>query len=165
MGAPYMAKEIKNTYTWPYSSRQIAEIAKAEKYPVAGDGEFFPDGGSRKRMKWHLDLVQSSMPINMRYHVSGSTESQYAHNAALLLDNQRIRGIDHCDIERRKMYKTRIPKGWHENVIDPSLAVEDPDHNRHIPLPDFSPIDLHDFHSKCCKHWNIRRDREEVTLW
>src|ERR1035437_6959816 len=43
-----------------------------------------------------------------------------SYHASLLIDSQRIRGIDYCPIDQKKLFKINIPKGWHENVFDRS---------------------------------------------
>jgi ABC-type branched-subunit amino acid transport system permease subunit len=75
------------------------------------------------------------------------------YTAALVLEGQRIRGIDYSHIERKRFYKKYIQKGWHENIIDPNLRP--PDDNRHPPLDNFQPTDLTHFRQLVAQKWNI----------
>lgn len=81
-----------------------------------------------------------------------------SYHAALLIDSQRIRGIDYQDIERKKYFKIVIPKGWHENVFDPNTGED-----RHEPLNIGEINDFEDFCKKVAKRWNIDY-QTEVTL-
>ena len=57
---------------------------------------------------------------------AGRLDSIITYSASLLVDRQRIRGVDFSKIERWFQYKIRIPKGWHQNIIDPNTGE-----NRH----------------------------------
>ena len=72
------------------------------------------------------------------------------YHSVLLVDYQRIRGVDYSPIKRTKFFKTHIPKGWHENVIDPNTRE-----NRHEPVNVGTISDFEDFCQKIAKLWNI----------
>jgi hypothetical protein len=78
-----------------------------------------------------------------------------SYHASLLIDSQRIRGIDYCPIERKKFFKVQIPKGWHENVIDPNTGED-----RHEPIDLGIINDFEDFCVKVAKRWNIDYKKE-----
>ena len=88
----------------------------------------------------------------------GNLKDVTTYRAALLVDYERIRGVDFCKIERMSFYKTKIPKGWHQNIID--LATGE---NRHEALALDPVVDLDDFVRKVASLWNISYT-EEVTL-
>jgi hypothetical protein len=88
----------------------------------------------------------------------GNLKDVTTYTAALLVDYERIRGVDFAKIERMWFYKTRIPKGWHQNIID--LATGE---NRHEKLGIDPVSDLDDFIRKVASLWNISYT-EEVTL-
>ena len=71
----------------------------------------------------------------------------------MLLDNERVRGVGYAPVERSYRYKIRIPKGWHHNILDPT--VDSADGNRHEALPDFTPSDLDSFFFLTAKLWNV----------
>jgi hypothetical protein len=87
---------------------------------------------------------------------AGHNEVVNSYHAALLIDSFRIRGIDYCGIERKKFFKTSIPKGWHENIIDPQTGE-----NRHEPIDMGVISDFEDFCVKVAKRWNIEYKTEE----
>lgn len=73
-----------------------------------------------------------------------------SYHASLLIDYQRIRGVDYFPIERTKLFKIHIPKGWHENVFDPNTGDD-----RHDALDLGTINDFQDFCEKVAKWWNI----------
>jgi len=81
------------------------------------------------------------------------------YHSVLLVDYQRIRGVDYSAIERTKFFKTHIPKGWHENVVDPNTQE-----NRHEPLDLGNVSDFEDFSVKIAKLWNIDYQSEGRLL-
>ena len=78
-----------------------------------------------------------------------------SYHASLLIDSQRIRGIDYCALERKKFFKVQIPKGWHENVFDPNTGDD-----RHESLEIGTINDFEDFCGKVAKRWNIDYQKE-----
>lgn len=78
-----------------------------------------------------------------------------SYHASLLIDSQRIRGIDYSPIERKKFFKIQIPKGWHENVLDPNTGED-----RHEALDIGIISDFEDFCGKVAKRWNIDYQKE-----
>jgi hypothetical protein len=81
-----------------------------------------------------------------------------------VLEGERIRGIDYSKIRRHRRYKEHIPKGWHENVIDPNLPTDHDDRNRHLALMHFEPTDLKDFLHRVAKQWHIELEVEGLLL-
>ena len=101
--------------------------------------------------------------FNLRLCVhAGRYDEPETYRAALVLDGQRIRGVDYSEIEVKQFYKTVVPKGWHENVIDPNLSTRDI--NRHQALSDFQVSDLTDFLGKVGRLWHIELAFDEVLL-
>jgi hypothetical protein len=146
-----------------YRSHQIQDIVHAVKVVCAGQSlEFRNYKEQGKYLNLDLDLKDGSL-INMRLSINaGRYDEPETYRAALVLDGQRIRGVDYSEIAVKKFYKTVIPKGWHENIIDPNLPTRDL--NCHLALPDFRVSDLADFFSKVSKLWHIESEGEEVLL-
>ena len=115
-------------------------------------------------MTVELDLMDGPF-VDLKLIVSASDASNpETYSAALILEGARVRGIDYVPVGRRKRFKVRIPKGWHENVEDPNLPRGHDDQNRHREMPDFSPTDLADFLRRVTRHWNIETLSEPTLL-
>lgn len=146
-----------------HTSRQIAQIVAAAK--VAREGQrmgFISYRAESLSLALELDLLDGPL-INLRFIVTaGRPDVPATFRAALLLEDQRIRGIDHHDVGRKRFYRVVIPAGWHQNILDPNLISDDS--NRHEALPDFAPTDLADFLHKCAALWHIDLGTESTLL-
>jgi hypothetical protein len=103
-----------------------------------------------------LDLVDGPF-VDFRYlGKAGNHQKPTTYAASLILAAQRVRGVDYCALGRRNFRaKFRIPPGWHQNICDPNKPTFDPQSNRHVELPHFSPTDFGDFISRCADLWRI----------
>ncbi|MHB8519156.1 MAG: hypothetical protein ACYDH9_00230 [Limisphaerales bacterium] len=139
-----------------YKSLQIAEIVKNPKTIREARVLTFRSYGNRgKVLDVDLDVKEGAL-LDLRLRVyAGWFDDPTTHEAALILADQRVRGVGYSATRQMRFYKERIPKGWHENVIDPNLPTRDDDCNRHETLSKFEPTDLDDFLRKVCKRWNI----------
>lgn len=148
-----------------YPSFRIVEIVQAAKLVREGQVPAFKCYGERGQFAdVDLDLADGPL-LELRLRVSaGRFDDPTTNEAALLLADQRVRGIGYSETRRARFYKERIPRGWHENVIDPNLPTRDPNWNRHEPLPDFAVTDLEDFLRKVCERWNIALRTEKALL-
>jgi hypothetical protein len=137
-----------------FASHQLHDIVKAVKWVRPGQSLDFEREGTRG-MKLRADLELPDGPLMaLSLHLSCHDPAQpEGYTAALVLEGQRIRGIDYSHIERKRFYKKYIEKGWHENIIDPNLRP--PDDNRHPPLVSFQPTDLTHFLHLVAQKWNI----------
>ncbi len=151
--------------SWPYSAAVVHDLVMAPKCLAPGQETVFVAHGEHgQELQVLLELVDGGL-FHLRLIVTASrADAPDTYEAALLLNNRRIRGVGFCKIERKKFFKTHIPKGWHENVMDYLLPTTDARHNRHEPLPDFSATDLQDFLRKSCARWNIQIDFTQ-DLW
>lgn len=151
--------------SWPYSAAVVHELVKAAKCFAPGRPPVFAMQGQHgKELNVMLELVDGGL-YHLRLIVSAArADAPESYEAALLLNNRRVRGIGFSKIARKKRFKTYIPKGWHENVIDYLLPTTDDDQNRHDPLPEFTASDLQDFLRKICLRWNIQIDFDK-DLW
>jgi len=158
--------------SYPYTPHQIQEIVKAAKVlrrpellTSGGPIPFTKFGDHGKRIDLLLDLVDGPALIDLRFHVRAPVfDDPETFEAALILANERVRGIGWDATGRKRFYKHVIPKGWHQNVIDPNLAPGHADGNRHVPLDDFNPTDLADFFTKSAALWHIDFHFEEGLL-
>lgn len=146
-----------------YRSHQIQDIARAIKVVREGQSlEFKSYKEHGKHLELDLDLKEGSL-LNLRLSIhAGRFDEPETYRAALVLDGQRIRGVDYSEIAVKEYYKTVVPKGWHENVIDPNLPTRDI--NRHLALPGFRVTDLADFLGKVSRLWHIELAFDEVLL-
>jgi hypothetical protein len=146
-----------------YRTHQINDIVRAAKVvrdKKAGQFKAYKEHG--KYLGVELDL-KDGMLVNLRLIVeAGRFDDPETYRAALLLDDQRIRGVDYVEIEIKRFYKIVVPKGWHQNVVDPNLPTREINH--HVPLDNFKVADLNDFLGKIAALWHIDLAREEVLL-
>lgn len=150
--------------SFPYTTIQIQEIVRSAKVlrrpELLQEGKDIPfqsfEGGS-KRLDLDLDIPGQSSIISMRFHVRGPVvNNPETYEAALILANERVRGIGWSATGKKRLYgKQVIPKGWHQNVLDPNLPKGHSDINRHLPLDNFQPTDLSDFFVKAAGVWHI----------
>ncbi len=150
---------------WPYSAAKVHELVQAAKCPAPDQPITFAAQGEHGReLSLMLDLVDGGLYHLRLIVAAGRSDSTETYEAALLLNNRRIRGVGFSKVARKKYFKTHIAKGWHENVLDYLLPTTDDGHNRHDPLPDFTATDLQDFLRKVCARWNIQVDFDQ-DLW
>ena len=148
-----------------FSSPRVHEIVRTAKCPRLGQKPNWEnEGHSGRKLALDLDLIDGPLVgLKLIIHCHNHTDSTCYH-AALILEGERIRGVDYSLITRRKFYKEHIPQGWHENVLDPNLTTNDPNRNRHLPLKNFSPTDLQHFLRLLAERWHIQLDFEKVLL-
>src|SRR5436309_15214417 len=108
-----------------YSSQVLQSFLK-ERKGLQGKKLIFRDVGSGKEVRVPLECETGRVAILEWVIRAGQVDVVTTYHASLLIDYQRIRGVDYFPIERRRFFKVRIPKGWHENVIDPNTGE-----NRH----------------------------------
>jgi len=149
--------------SFQYTTHQIGEIVNRAKIIRENQQLDFKNFGERgKKLDVDLDLMDGPL-MNLRLSITaGHFDVPATYRAALVLEDQRIRGIDHSYVEHRRFYKMVIPKGWHQNVIDPNQPTRDS--NQHLPLPSFEPTDLKDFLSKIAVLWHIELSLDEMLL-
>ncbi len=158
--------------TYPYTSSQIREIvigAKALRRPemlIKGKPLPFVSYGERgRRIDLPLELVKGAIVLDLRFHVRAPVfDSPETFEAALILV-ERVRGIGwHATGKKRFYGRQVIPKGWHQNILDPNLEPNNPDRNRHVPIKDFEPSDLAAFFMEAARVWHINLPIEESLL-
>jgi len=149
-----------------YQSSQIGEIVAAAKYcgvvPVRFDR--YGESGSGRKFETFLGMRDGSI-IALKLKVSaGVVSDPTTFSAALVLDGERIRGVDYSHIERRRYFRLVIPRGWHQNLIDPGLPTGKAERNRHESIPDCKVTDLQGFLRFIGSLWNIDFGIEETLL-
>ncbi len=145
-----------------YPSAVLHELVKLPKH-IVGDRIVFREPekqpGLSREARVTLESKTSGRAVLAELVVKvGDLKDVTTYSAALLVDYERIRGVDFSKIERTSFYRTKIPKGWHQNVIDPNTGE-----NRHEALAINPVSDLDDFIRKVASLWNISYS-EEVTL-
>jgi len=150
---------------YPIPSHRLREIIGAAKCLQEGqEAEFRNYGSKGKKLDARLDLADGGF-LDLRLFVHcDDPEVVNRFESGLCVAGPRVRGIGYSPVAVQRKYKEYIPKGWHENVIDPNLPIQDDNHNRHVALPDFAPTDLQDFTRKSAQRWNINLDFEEELL-
>ena len=147
-----------------FPSSRISEIVAAPKRSLAGPPRFDRYGERGRKFEGSVEWVDGSF-VNLRVRIAaGVLDDPTTFVAALILDGERIRGIDYTPIERRRHFRLAIPKGWHENVIDPNLPTNDQGRNRHVTVSDWEVGDLHSFVRLVATRWNIDFCLEETLL-
>ena len=155
-----MTNEVRK---FSFSAQQVHEILASDKTIVGEKIEFKPYEKKSLIGKWNVCITEHPL-IRLELHVAaGVPDDPRTYRAALVLE-ERIRGVDYSDIAIRRYYKEVLPKGWHQNILDPTLSADDRKQNRHEVLNDFAPVDLKDFLSKVCLLWNIKLPRREEDL-
>lgn len=146
-----------------FTSVQIGQIVKGAKvlrHPeqiVQGKPLPFTSYGQKgKRLDVWVDLADGPL-VDIRFHVRAPIfDNPETFEAALILSQQRGRGVGwHATGKKRHYGRQIIPKGWHQNVIDPNLTLDHNDINRHLPLPNFNPADLSAFFMETAALWHI----------
>ncbi len=148
-----------------YRSYQITEIVKAAKIVREGQSLKFKSYGEKSGvLDLDLDLKDGSL-LDLRLHITaGRYDEPATYEASLTLADQQVRGSGHSHTKRARFYRTRIPRGWHENVIDPNLPTGHDNYNRHESLAAFELLDLVDFLRKVSERWNIELPKPSREL-
>lgn len=148
-----------------YSNVQIAALVNAVKYPrTAGDLEIKESRDRSRRLDALLersDAKEDRIRLILR---AGRIDDPHSFAAALLLEETRIRGIDHHAVARSHFYKETIPKGWHEDIIDPNREIGEKGQHERKAMRDFGPVDFVDFRRLVCVHWNVVLPPELETM-
>ncbi|OAM90731.1 hypothetical protein OH491_03160 [Termitidicoccus mucosus] len=149
-----------------HPEHRIHEIVQSPK--CLNDGQTFTIKSTGEHSAhFTVDLALLDGPfLDIRYTGrAGRTNIPSSYDASLLLEQQRVRGVGYCAVERQNFRaKLRIPKGWHQNICDPNVATNHPAWNRHEPLADFAPTDFSHFIQLTSNLWNIDLNREEELL-
>jgi len=144
---------------------QITDVVAAEKHPRDWESLAFKSSGEASSQcdSW-LERTDGKLDRIRLIVRAGRVELPSSYQAALLLEDERIRGIDYHAVPRNRFYKQTIPKGWHEDIIDPNKGATEKGQHERVDLPDIEPYDLVDFLRKVCKHWNILLPPDSETL-
>lgn len=145
---------------YPYTSSQILDVVAAKK--LLRRPEVFLPG---KPIPF-VSYGARGKKIDLRLHVHAAVfDAPEMFEASLILAGQRVRGIGWHSTGKKRFYgKQIIPKGWHQNVVDPNLPPNDRDRNRHLPVKGFEPTDLAAFLTAAARLWHINLPVEESLL-
>lgn len=143
---------------FPYNDHQIREFVRMRK-TIVGDKIRFKDFERESTGKSARELLEVEdggiAKIELCINASNPRDLK-TYRAALLVDYQRVRGVDYCEIERTVGFRVRIPAGWHQNIDFPNNKRE----NRHDALDLGIVSGLGDFARKVCQLWNIDYSEE-----
>lgn len=154
---------MTNHSTFAYRSFEIGEILQQDKKSADSDPKPKVNGASLS-LDQRLYMAGGSKFVLMRVSFNaGRKELPSSYRAAFMLDQQRVRGVDYQEVAVKRRYKIHIPKGWHQNLIDPNLEPGDPNQNRHEALS-WTIGDFDGFIRHVCGIWNIDLGREEGLL-
>jgi hypothetical protein len=130
------------------------------KFVVDGDVNFKDAGKGNQEYRFALQ-AESGPPCLLTLIINvGRNEDVTTYHAAILVDRQRVRGIDFSPIGRKNLRtKQSIPVGWHQNIIDPTAGT-----NLHAPLEIEPVTDLVDFAQKVANLWHIEFKTEALLL-
>lgn len=156
-----MAKKYRRQ--WVYTLEQTQQYVEHPK--VLADSEVpewkVSKRGNPQHVTRQIDLRMKDMPFQpteQQYHAHGLKSNKYNYACALVIDGERIRGIDYCEATQTRFFNknTAIVPGWHENICyfspDENKVVND-----HVKegFETFDPADLDDFFKLTTQHWNI----------
>jgi hypothetical protein len=148
-----------------FPSHRLQELIRAPKCPAQKAEVRWKDRGEKgKELRLALDLVDGPLAGFVLHATCGDVAEVTSYRAALILEGERVRGVDFSLVARKKFYRDHLVKGWHENVIDPNLSAADRNRNRHEPLENFAPTDLDSFLRDVCRLWHIDLDFGEAML-
>lgn len=166
-----MAKKYQRQ--WEYTLEQTKQYVEHPKAPAGGSLPAWKvsSRGNPEHCALSMELKMVNVlfqPSDQKYHAHGLKCNKYNYACALVLEGERIRGIDYCEAARTRFFNRAncLVPGWHEN-----LCYFDPNENRivniHIKegLETFDPVDLDDFLALTTGHWNIATpDQKEGLL-
>jgi len=104
-----------------YRTFQINEIVGPRKILRTDQPlKFKSHGGRGKSLDAAVDL-KSGTVLDLRLSVrAGRFDDPTTYEAALILADQRIRGVGYSATRRSRVCRAWIPAGWHQNIIDPN---------------------------------------------
>jgi len=144
--------------SYRYPAHQIHEMTRAPKV-LRENQSVTPEkvGEHGSKFHAHLDLVDGPSLVDLRFSgKAGRLAVNTSYSASLILDAERVRGVDHAPVGRKRLRtKERIPPGRHQNLCDPNLPTNDVRANRHDLLADFQPTDFTHFTAKIAGMWTI----------
>lgn len=148
-----------------YSNVQIAAVVSARKRPrTVKDLDIKESRDPSRRIDARLERLDAKEDRIRLIIRAGRVDDPLSFAAALLLEDTRIRGIDYHAVARSRFYKETIPKGWHEDIIDPNREPGEKGQHERKAMPDFSPMDFVDFRRIVCARWNIVLPSELETM-
>lgn len=150
---------------FPYNKGQIDEVVATEKHPRDWEPLAYKGSGSESlSCEAALDRMDGKADRIRLILRAGRVEVPTSYRASLLLEDARIRGIDHHAVARKRFYKETIPAGWHEDIIDPNREAGEKGGHVRVALADFDPLDPYDFMKRVCTRWHITQPPGSETL-
>jgi len=144
---------------FPYSEFEIEALVEAEKHPRDWESISFQSyGGSKTSLRADVRLEMSDgRYARFRFGVRAPVVNDpLTYASVLLLEDTKVRGIDYHEIGRARKYGVEsIPKGWHEDIVNPNLDDPYNKKQKRRAIADFAPYHLEDFTAKVAAMWNI----------
>lgn len=140
-----------------YPATRIHEIVEADKGLMAGHGVSPTKRGSKGLgFEAFVELLDGAFVDIIFRGKAGVSDDPTTYDSNLFLDQVRVRGVGYSPVQRENFRaKMRIPKGWHQNIVDPNQPTNAPAYNRHVAMEGFSPLDFEDFTRKTADLWHI----------
>lgn len=158
-------------HNWTYTKEQVENYVRTTKIPV-GDVPAWTtskrDNPSHRARSFDIQMKDTPFQTrDQRFNVRGLPEAPESYKATLILESERIRGIDYTPVKQHYMLrKNRVKQaGWHENHLyyNPETKCIENDHE-YEGLDNFSPQDLDSFYEFSCNRWTIEIPRQERRL-
>ncbi len=153
---------------FPYSEYEIESLVETEKHTQNWEKLSFRSYGGNSQslqLDTRLELTDGRY-ARFRFVLKAPIVSDpLTFCATLLLEDSKVRGVDHHKIGRSRFYgREEIPMGWHQDIRNPNLDDPYNTKQKRTPLPDFNPHDLNDFTGKVAAMWNIVLPEENKYL-
>lgn len=91
---------------WPFSATRIRELVTASKCLAAGQKAEFSSQGDGKELSILLDLIDGGSYHLRLIVTAGRADTRESYEAALLLNNRRVRDISYSKIERKSISRS-----------------------------------------------------------
>jgi hypothetical protein len=139
-----------------YPATVVDEIVRGGKRCPSGIDSVLKglkDGGFRSVLE-----SNQHVPVVLEWILNvGRLNEPKTFKSSLLLNNERVRGIDYHECSRRRYYKEVIPAGWHQDILDPNRGT-----GRKQPIDIGLLTGMRDFVMRVAQEWNIEVETEEV---
>lgn len=166
----YLAKKYQRQ--WQYTLEQTQLYVEHPKTPADGNVPAWRMSSRGNPDHFALSIDQKMVnalfqPSEQKYHAHGLKYNKANYACALVLEGERIRGIDYCEAAKTRFFNraTRLVPGWHENICYfDSNKNEIVNIHTSEGMETFDPADLDDFLTLTTRRWNIAISEQKEEL-